>query len=513
MDLTDSILSSRCPETCHQQSRKQRLALKEYVDKERAAGHLLGPVPGACVHISRMGVIPKGHVPGRWRVITDLSNPPGASVNDGIDTDLCSLKYVTVDKVAEIVHRLGRGALMAKVDIEAAYRLVPVHSEDRPLLGVQINNECFCDGMLPFGLRSAPKIFTALADALEWCIRRQGVDFVFHYLDDFIILGRPGLSQCGDDLKSLQEVCSTLGVPLAAHKQEGPTTCLTFLGIEIDSVERTLRLPEEKLRRLMVTLHEWGDRTSCTRRELESLAGLLSHACKVVHPGRSFLQRMFDLLSGTEQPGSRPFHYVRLNLEFRSDLAWWRMFLQPWNGVGLIHKAVLSPQFVCTSDASGSWGCGAWYGLEWFQLEWDQVAAPWDITAKELLPIVIASTVWGRRWSGAVVQFYCDNQAVVAVVQSRTSTDSHMMNLLRMLSFFEAHFGLRLQCEHIEGEKNVEADALSRDNLSLFFSLIKQASKVPVHLPSELVHLLLSQDLDWTSPVWMQLFKTSLTKV
>lgn len=296
-------------------------------------------------------------------MITDLSYPPGASVNDGIDSDLCSLKYVTVDRVAEIVHALGRGSLMAKVDIEAAYRLVPVHSEDRPLLGVEIDEEVFCDGMLPFGLRSAPKIFTALADALEWCIRRQGVEYVFHYLDDFIILGPPGSSQCQNDLESLQVVCSNLGVPLAAHKQEGPASCLTFLGIEIDSVERTLRLPEAKLQRLMSTLQEWGDRKLCTRRELESLLGLLSHAYKVVHPGRSFLRRMFDLLSRTEEPGSRPFHHVRLNLKFRSDLAWWRLFLRPWNGVGLIYSKVLSPQFECTSDASGSWAVEL--GVDW----------------------------------------------------------------------------------------------------------------------------------------------------
>ena len=68
--------------------------------------------------------------------------PYRASVNNGIDSDLCSLKYVTVDKVAEIVHRLGRGTLTVKVDIEVAYRLVPVHSED---CGVQIDKECFCD--------------------------------------------------------------------------------------------------------------------------------------------------------------------------------------------------------------------------------------------------------------------------------------------------------------------------------------------------------------------------------
>ena len=42
----------------------------------------------------------------------------------------------------------------------------------------------YVDVMLSFGLRSAPKIFTVVADALEWCIATQGVKHVTHYLDD-----------------------------------------------------------------------------------------------------------------------------------------------------------------------------------------------------------------------------------------------------------------------------------------------------------------------------------------
>ena len=72
---------------------------------------------------------------------------------------------------------------MAKTDIKAAYRLVPVHPDDRHLLSVEWKGVQYVDARLPFGLRSAPIIFTAVADALEWCIRRQGVTDIDHYLD------------------------------------------------------------------------------------------------------------------------------------------------------------------------------------------------------------------------------------------------------------------------------------------------------------------------------------------
>ena len=177
--------------------------------------------------------------------------------------------------------------------------------------------------MLPFGLHSAPKLFNAVADALEWCIRQAGVSYIFHYLDDFIVLGLPCSPQCPDDLSTLKPVCGSLGVPLAVNKEAGPTTCLTFLGIEIDSVTAQLRLPSDKLQRLLSILALWGDKKVCLRRELESLIGSLNHTCKVVRPGRTFLRRIIDLLSATEPSygHSSTNHHIRLNREFRADLA------------------------------------------------------------------------------------------------------------------------------------------------------------------------------------------------
>eukprot|EP00731_Ephydatia_muelleri_P015118 Em0008g838a len=113
--------------------------------------------------------------------------------------------------------------------------------------------QVYVDTALPFGLRSAPKIFTALADLLEWIIRKRGVDHVDHYLDDFIILGPTCDSRCKRGLDVVLELCERLGVPLAMEKLEGPTTCLTFLGIEVDTEAMELRLPEMKLKSLTST--------------------------------------------------------------------------------------------------------------------------------------------------------------------------------------------------------------------------------------------------------------------
>ena len=140
-----------------------------YIQEEVALGRMMGPLEpelAARVHVSPFGVIPKGHT-GKWRLIVDLSSPAGSSVNDAIDPSSCSLTYISVDMVAKEVAQLGRGANLAKVDIKSAYRIVPVNPEDRMLLGMQWKGKTFLDTRLPFGLRSAPIIFMALADALE----------------------------------------------------------------------------------------------------------------------------------------------------------------------------------------------------------------------------------------------------------------------------------------------------------------------------------------------------------
>ena len=227
--------------------------VSKYIAKEPALGRMVGPLTSSAsrqgLHISRFGVIPKDHDTGKWGLITDLSYLRGHSVNDSINPALCSLSYTTVNEIADLAAQLGRGALLAKVDIESAYRLIPVHPDDCSFLAVKWNGEIHVDLMLPFGLRSAPEIFNAVAYALNWYLHQQGIPTMRHYLDDFIIIAPPHSGQCRDFLQILNLECRRLGVPISNHKRDGPKTCLTCLGIEVDTLAGQLRLPADKLQR------------------------------------------------------------------------------------------------------------------------------------------------------------------------------------------------------------------------------------------------------------------------
>ena len=191
------------------------------------------------IHISKLGVIPKKHHAGKWRLIVDLSSPAGASVNDFIDPSLCSLTYE-----AEFVLRSGRGTLLAKLDIKSAYRNIPVHTGDRHPLGIRWRGRTLVDACLPFGLRSAPKIFNATADALEWIITHQGgsrIKFVIHYLDDFLFGGSPGTDSCAEALGSALRICKDLGFPIMSEKVVGATEKIDFLGFVLDTKALEIR--------------------------------------------------------------------------------------------------------------------------------------------------------------------------------------------------------------------------------------------------------------------------------
>ena len=89
--------------------------------------------------------------------------------------------------------------------------------EPPPLQAMRWDGKIYIDPMLPFGLRSASKIFNAVADALNWVIAQAGVRTSRHYLDDFIVVGPAGSAECQQALDILTRLCRYLGVPLACH--------------------------------------------------------------------------------------------------------------------------------------------------------------------------------------------------------------------------------------------------------------------------------------------------------
>ena len=454
--------------------------VSQYLAKECEAGHTAGPFatpPFDNMHVSPLGVVPKKE-PGNWRLIMHLSHPPGHSVNDGIPVKEFSLKYISVDTAMDAAMMLGRGAIMAKVDVKAAFRLCPIRPEDWPYLGMRWNGQYFYDKVLPFGLRSAPYIFNCLADAVTWILRTNyNVGHLYHYLDDFITLGAPNTEECNHNLLRIQELFSRLNIPIAKEKLEGPSTSIVFLGISLDTEKLEAKLPPEKLASIRAELARWLEQSSCTKRQLQSLIGLLSFAAKVVPPGRTFLRRMIDLT--TSVPHTED--VISLSEPFKKDLMWWHQFVAQWNGKSffMFPKWIPSTALNLFTDSSGTIGYGAYFDGRWFQGRWSSAQAQQSIQWKELYPIVVASATWGHLWAKKRITFMCDNEAVTNAIASGTSKSPEIMSLLRQLFFCAAKHHFAATAKHIPGKYNVIADALSRFHMQVFRQAAPTANQEP----------------------------------
>ncbi|KAM4652054.1 uncharacterized protein O3C94_014389, partial [Discoglossus pictus] len=191
-------------------------------------------VPFDNLRISPLGLVPKKE-PDIFRLIHHLSYPRGLSVNDGIEKELASVSYASVKQAVRLVRKAGSGALLAKVNIKSAFRLLPVHPVSQRLLGCSILGKFFVDRCLPMGCSISCSFFEKFSTFLHWVLcAKTGLYSVVHYLDDFLFVGSPDSSDCLSLMQAFQELAADFGIPLAVDKSEGPCQVLSFLGIEVD---------------------------------------------------------------------------------------------------------------------------------------------------------------------------------------------------------------------------------------------------------------------------------------
>ena len=473
-----------------------------YLADECVRGHTAGPFdtpPCMPFRSAGLGVVPKKS--GGHRLIVHLSAPYGSSINDGICKESHGLQYITVDDVIQHVVQLGLGALMFKVDIKHAFRLIPVHRDDWSILGMVWRDKYFVDKVLPFGLRSSPALFNHFAEAVCWVLRNNNaMAHLEHYLDDFMGVAAPSTSVATSTAAiqkaTMLQVFSNLGIPVATGEDKvvGPTTVMTVLGIEVDSVAQESRLPADKLLPLLSLLKDWQGRSSASKRELLSLIGHLSFAAKVVPPGRTFIRRLLDLsctVSGLSAP-------LTVTDEARRDIQWWLDFASTWNGKSVFHDLewTRSPDFDLYTDASDL-GFGGYFQGRWFLERWPAEFVQEPIMVRELVPIAVACALWGESWKGKKLLFHCDNLAVVMAWEKGACKNKLAMHFVRFILAKAAMGNFIVYIQHIAGVDNCLADALSRLQVRHFKELAPSASDTPEQLPLDVELHSILKPTDW----------------
>ena len=460
-------------------------AVEHSIDRDVALGRKLGPfteIPFPDSYaVSPMGAFLKKRS-HKCRVVHDLSWPPSQSVNDFIPSDKYAVSYMSIDDVVYKILQYGQGTLMAKLDLQDAYHHCLVRPEDWHLLGTSyVDRESsrgqvrqyYFSTVLPFGLRSAPSLFTEVAHATKLIMQYRGATDIDHYLDDFITVGPPGSDVCSQNLRTMLDVCATVGFPVNPSKVVEATTEIQFLGIILDSERLELRISEDRLKDTLDELQAWRSRKSARKRDILSIIGKLSFISRVVKSGRSFVRRMIE----TSKKVKHLHHTVRLGCEFRADVEWWLAFLPHWNGVAMFPDPHWTTDYDLQlyTDASNV-AVGAYLDGAWFVELVPDLSH--SINWRELYVVVLAAATWGHMWAGKRILLFCDNQCVVHVLRTGTSKSPALMELVRTLFYLSATFQFELSATWIDTKVNTVADSLSRLDFYKFWRLVPQADVV-----------------------------------
>lgn len=480
----------RCSQTCS--NLKTALdnpdVLQEKLNAELAMGRIAGPFdssPLPNLKLSPLGLVPKRQE-GQFRLIHHLSYPrtTGTSVNSGIDKEYTAVSYAGIEDAVSVIKTIGRGCYMAKTDIKSAFRILPVHKDDYALLGFSWKDKIYYDRCLAMGCSSSCLTFETFSSALEWvAIQKLGCRGVVHILDDFLFLEKSS-EECQESLDKFLNFCSDVGVPIARDKTYCPSQVMEFVGITLDTIKMEARLPLDKILKCQSLLQEFLVKRSCKKREMESLIGYLNFTCSVVLPGRAFLRRLISLILGIREP----FHYLRITEEAKADLRMWSQFISDFNGKSMfMNDRFLSSDVISLyTDAAASLGYGAIYSSYWFYGSFPKECRQLNITLLELYPIVVAVSVWGHLWKNHCVRFFTDNLALVYILNRQTSKDKQIMKLVRKLVLACLKHNILFKSSHVEGCKNVLADALSRLQVDEFRRLSPGSKAHPTPVPKEL---------------------------
>jgi len=394
--------------------------------------------------VSAIGAIPKDT--GKVRLIHDCSRPPGFNVNSYAST--AQFKYQSIDTAVDLIQENG---YLAKIDLSSAYRSAPIHPDCYKFTGLSwtfsgCNSPTYMyDTRFLFGASTAPEKFQRIVNTITRHMGRLGYK-VICYLDDFLII-ESTKSRCQAAFDILCRLLEDLGFKINWSKVVPPSQEVPFLGVQINTVSRTLSLSEEKIDKLRAELKLWESKHKATKHELQRLIGRLNWAAHVVKGGRTFLRRIIDLMCSLKHKH----HHTRLNKCAKADIMWWNNYIKIFNGTTFFIPKKVVPSSVLTTYANSTMSSGK-FGIYNFAYTWNidfPSISPLLLNQKKLFAILLAARHWAKLWTGLHIIAYTDSNSVVHTVNSGTSTIKESMSWLRELFWLAAVHNFHLTAYYL----------------------------------------------------------------
>lgn len=462
LDIVPNYILGESSHDNHPTANQYPEDIDSYLETEIKHGAILGPFeykPIKDLHCSPMLTRPKPNSTNR-RVIVDLSWPENLSVNANVESDVYlgtefKLKFPTIDDIVQRIIDMKGNCLLFKVDLERAFRILKLDPKDIKHVGLKWNGKYYVDTAVPFGYRHGSVCCQRLTDAIRFIVNNHGY-YVFNYIDDFIGLDQPAI--VFKSYKFLVTLLAELGIPISKNKLYPPAEEVPCLGILINVIQGTLRIPDDKLATINNICLAWAKKSKATRTQLQSLAGSLLYIHKCVKPARLFTNRVLATLRGSPEKGQ-----VKLTDEFQKDIAWFNKFLTQFNGSSFFHKQLNEEVQNMYLDACLV-GMGGVWGTEVYQCAVPYLSAypNASIVHLEMLNVLVALRLWTTALANKCLKIYCDNIAVVSVITTGKGVDPLLLSIARNIWLVAAANDINISVVHIMGKHNHVADLLSR---------------------------------------------------
>lgn len=455
-------------------------AVAEHIRTEHAAGRYSGPFDRLSLEAligpfqtAPLGVVDKASSPGKFRVIQDFSFPRDhslTSLNSQINPDDFTCTWGFFADVMTAVANAPPGSIAATLDVDAAYRQMPVHILDQPHTVVYWDDAYWVDHCVPFGAASSNGIFGRCGDAMALIYARLGFGLIFKWVDDFLFIQHPTTrfspseySTFGE-LDAIYAVAQSLGWPWKEVKTRPFAFIFIYLGFEWNLATKFVSIPENKRAKYTSKIRSWIDRGTANLRDTQSVVGTLVHCALAIPEGRPRLAGLIAFAATLPRDDTSKFARRPISKRANADTDWWlhRLTHGPFGS----HICPPPPplQVPIYTDASSSFGIGVIFGTEW--AAW-RLLQGWkgegrDIGWAEATAVELA-VIWisARGVANASVTIHCDNQGVILAWKAGRSRN-HQQNesITRIQALCTTH-DIRLDLTYIASAEN-PADLPSR---------------------------------------------------
>ena len=385
---------------------------------------------------------------------------------------------------------------LAKYDVDSAFRNLELNwaswnstvlKATSPLDG-QVYY--FVDKCLPFGSSISCALFQEVSDAIAFLTKCCTNQPIINYLDDYLFAALMK-AYCNWQVDQFIQVCNEIKMPVSAKKTQFAMQSIVFLGFLVDGKNRLVLIPLEKLQRAEKLIKEfptlWKRKTTVLC--LQQFCRFFNFLYRCVISGRAFTPWLYAPIKAY----LKPHHHIRVTGEMKMDLRMWQQFLLhpstfccPFTDFSI---SSLATEVELFSDASRNFelSCGGvCRKRDWFFAGRDkkfmQRYQP-SIEYLELYAVTVTVVLWICRFAHRKIFLFCNNQAVVSMINNSTSSCKNCMILIRIIVLQGLKWNVIIKVQFICSKSNARMDAISCRKFKLFPQLSdNQANQEPCDL-------------------------------